>query len=142
MGLFKRKKKVGNVEVYKVFNDLKLPFVPFGDNISNSDVVRICIDRIASQCAKLKGRYIKVGDDGVQTEKNGPIAFLLKYKPNALMTPYQFIYKTVSLLLYNDNAFVYPLYDKQTYKLKGLYPLNPLVVASVIAYFPVVISIS
>jgi len=128
VGLFKRKKKVGNVEVYKVFNDLKLPFVPFGDNISNSDVVRICIDRIASQCAKLKGRYIKVGDDGVQTEKNGPIAFLLKYKPNALMTPYQFIYKTVSLLLYNDNAFVYPLYDKQTYKLKGLYPLNPLVV--------------
>ena len=46
--IFKRKKKVGNVDSYKVVNDLKLPFVPFGDNISNSDVVRICVDRIAS----------------------------------------------------------------------------------------------
>lgn len=132
MGLFKRKKKVGSVETYKVFSDLKLPFVPFGENISNSDVVRICIDRIASQCAKLKGRYIKIGDDGVQTEKNGPVAFLLKYKPNPLMTPYQFIYKTVSMLLFNDNAFIYPMYDKQTYRLIGLYPLNPLVVEPVV----------
>jgi len=132
VGLFKRKKKVGSVETYKVFSDLKLPFVPFGENISNSDVVRICIDRIASQCAKLKGRYIKIGDDGVQTEKNGPVAFLLKYKPNPLMTPYQFIYKTVSMLLFNDNAFIYPMYDKQTYRLIGLYPLNPLVVEPVV----------
>ena len=67
--IFKRKKKVGSVDSYKVVNDLKLPFVQLGDNISNSDVVRICVDRIASQCAKLKGRYLKVGDDGVQTEK-------------------------------------------------------------------------
>ena len=126
--IFKRKKKVGSVDSYKVVNDLKLPFVPFGDNISNSDVVRICVDRIASQCAKLKGRYLKVGDDGVQTEKSGPVAFLLKYKPNPLMTPYQFLYKSVSLLMLNDNAFIYPMYDRSTYNLIGLYPLNPMTV--------------
>ena len=40
--------------------------------------------------------------------------FLLKSKPNEYMTPYQFIYKVVSLLLLNDNVFVYPLYDKDT----------------------------
>ena len=44
------------------------------------------------------------------------------------MTPYQFIYKVVSLLLLNDNAFVYPLYDRETFELKALYPLNPIIV--------------
>lgn len=128
MGLFKRKKKVGLVDYYKVMSDLKLPFVPFGNSITNSDVVKICIDRIASQCAKLKGRYIKVDENGVQTEKKGDISFILKYKPNELMTPFQFLYKVVSLLLLNDNTFVYPLYDKETLRLKALYPLNPIMV--------------
>lgn len=128
MGIFKRRKKVGNVDSYQVVSDIKLPFTPFGNSITNSDVVRICIDRVASQCAKLKGRHIKVGSDGVQTEKTGSIAFLLKYQVNPLMTPFQFLYKVVSLLLLNDNAFVYPMYDKATLKLKAIYPLNPIMV--------------
>lgn len=36
----------------------------FGDKITNSDVVLICIDRIASQCTKLKGRCIKRCEGG------------------------------------------------------------------------------
>lgn len=128
MGILKRKKKVGSVDSFHVINDIKLPFVPFGSSITNSDVVRICIDRVASQCAKLKGRHIKIASDGVQTEKNGSIAFLLKYQTNPLMTPFQFLYKVVSLLLLNDNAFVYPMYDKTTLKLKAIYPLNPIMV--------------
>ena len=69
MGLFKRKKKVGSRDTYQVIHDIKVPFTPFGNSITNSDVVKICIDRIASQCAKLKGRYIKIDEEGVQTEK-------------------------------------------------------------------------
>ncbi len=48
------------------------------------------------------------------------------------MTPYQFIYKVVSLLLLNDNAFVYPLYDTVTLELKALYPLNPIIVEPIV----------
>ena len=128
MGLFKRKKKVGSRDTYQVIHDIKVPFTPFGNSITNSDVVKICIDKIASQCAKLKGRYIKIDEEGVQTEKKGDISFILKYQPNELMTPYQFLYKVVSLLLLNDNAFIYPLYDKETLKLRALYPLNPILV--------------
>ena len=128
VGIFKRRKKVGSVDAFKVFNDIKYPFVPFGNSITNSDVVRICIDRVASQCAKLKGKHIVVGSDGVQTEKKGSIAFLLKYKPNPLMTPYQFIYKAISLLMLNDNVFIYPMYDPLTLKLEAIYPLNPVLV--------------
>jgi len=132
MSIFKRKnKKNDSVVGLKMVHSLELPLIPFGDNIMNSDVVMVCIDRVASQCAKLKGRYIKVDEDGIQTEKTGDISFVLKYKPNEIMTPFQFIYKVVSLLLINNNAFVYPIYEKGTYKLKGLYPLNPITVEPV-----------
>ncbi|MDE7264041.1 MAG: phage portal protein [Anaeroplasmataceae bacterium] len=129
MGIFKRKNKTAeSVTGFTMVHNIDLPLIPFGDNILKSDVVMVCIDKVASQCAKLKARYIKTNDAGVQSEKNNDISFVLKYQPNIAMTPYQFIYKTVSLLLLNDNAFVYPLYDRQTHKLKGLYPLDPMIV--------------
>lgn len=129
MGIFTRKKKTAEpVSEFRMLNGIKIPLIPFGDNITKSDVVMICIDRVASQCAKLKGRYIKKDERGIQTEKNGDLAFILKYKPNPIMTPFQFIYKTITLLLLNDNAFIYPLYDMNTLKLTGIYPLNPILV--------------
>ncbi len=129
MGIFRRKKKTqDSITGFKLVHNIETPLVPFGSNIMKSDVVMICVDRVATQCAKLKGRYIKVDEQGVQTEKNGDISFLLKKRPNELMTPYQFLYKVVSLLLLNNNAFVYPIYEKGTYALKGLYPLNPITV--------------
>lgn len=41
------------------------------------------------------------------------------------MTTSEFIYKVISLLLLNNNAFIYLTYD-QNGKISGLYPLNPL----------------
>lgn len=131
--IFKRKKKkLENFNALGLINDITLPLTPFGEKITNSDVVLICIDRIASQCAKLKGRCIKRSEDGIITERNKNLSFLLKSKPNEYMTPYQFIYKVVSLLLLNDNAFVYPLYDRKTLELKALYPLNPIIVEPIV----------
>lgn len=132
MGIFSRKKKTQeSITGFKLVHNIEMPLIPFGDNIMKSDVVMICVDRVASQCAKLKGKYIKVDDKGIQTEKTGDISFILKHHPNEYMTPYQFIYKVVSLLLLNNNAFVYPIYDRLTLKLKGLYPLNPITVEPV-----------
>ena len=67
---------------------------------------------IASQCAKLKPRYIKNKEDKTVTEKLGNLSFLLKHKPNEVMTPYQFIYNIITTLFMNDNAFIYPMFDK------------------------------
>lgn len=132
MGLFKRKKKTQEpVQAFQLLNDIKLPLVPFGNNITNSDVVTICIDRVASACGKLKMRHVKKDEKGQQTEKTGDLPFALKFKPNEIMTPYQFLYKAVTLLLLNDNCFIYPLYDKSDYHLVGLYPLNPTIVEPV-----------
>lgn len=132
MGLFKRKKKkTESISEFKLIHSFNVPLIPFGDNITKSDVVMVCVDRIASQCAKLKGRYIKVNDKGVQSEKDGGLSFILKHRPNDYMSPYQFLYKVVSLLLLNNNSFVYPLYDRLDGTIKGLYPLNPTTVEPV-----------
>ncbi len=128
MGIFKRRKKEGTSESFQILNNVNNVFSSFGTNINKSDVVKICIDRIASQCAKLKPRYIKTLDDKTVTEKNGRLSFILKYKPNPLMTPYDFIYKVITLLMLNDNVFIYPMYNKQTKELTALYPLRPSLV--------------
>ncbi len=128
MAIFRRKKKQGSQEPFQLISQLNIPQVSFGTNISKSDVVKIAIDRIASQCAKLKPRYIKVENDKTVTEKKGALSFILQKKPNEVMTPYQFIYEVITTLLMNDNAFVYPMFDKETLEIKGLYPLKPSVV--------------
>lgn len=127
MGLFTRKKKTVEPINYdtKVFQSTLNVFSDFGNNINASDVVKICIDRIASHAAKLKPRYVKNLDNSSVVEKKGTLAYLLKYQPNPLMTPYDFIYRTVSLLYLNNNAFIYPVYDQNTYELKELWPIKP-----------------
>ncbi len=130
---FKRKKKIlDNYNSASLISSSALPLVPFGDKITASDVVLIAIDRVASQCAKLKARYIKRTSDGVETEKNGTLSYILRNKPNSYMSPFEFIYKVVALLLLNDNAFIYPLFNKDTLELEGLYPLNPSIVEPII----------
>ncbi len=125
--IFKRKKKVVapidyDASLYKSTLDI---FTDFGNNINASDVVKICIDRIATHSAKLKPRYVKTEDNETVQEKKGSLAYLLRYQPNPLMTPFDFIYRIVTLLYLNNNAFVYPVYDYETYELKELWPLKP-----------------
>jgi HK97 family phage portal protein len=132
MPIFKRKNKTGSIDALQIINNTNTFYTPFGTNISKSDVVKICIDRVASQCAKLKPRYIKIENDKTVSEKSGKLSFLLKHKPNEIMTPYDFIYKVVTTLLLKDNAFIYPRFDKYTGYLIGLYPLKPITVEMVI----------
>ena len=74
--IFKRKKKkLENFNALGLINDIDLTLTPFGEKITNSDVVLICIDRIANQCAKLKGRCIKRSEDGIIIERNKNLFF-------------------------------------------------------------------
>ena len=125
--MFKRKKKVVAPINYdaQLFKSTLNLFTDFGDNINASDIVKICIDRIATHSAKLKPRYVKTQDDKTVQEKKGSLAYLLKFQPNPLMSPYDFIYKIVTLLYLNNNAFIYPVYDPITFELKELWPLKP-----------------
>ena len=69
MPLFKRRKKTGSFDTVHLISDLNSFYTPFGNNIANSDVVKVCIDRITTQCAKLKPRYIKNENDKTKNEE-------------------------------------------------------------------------
>lgn len=131
MGLFQRRKQANQNQTISLFSSNNPLFNQFGENISKSDVVKICIDRIATHSAKLKPRYIKKFDDKTVTIKDSNLSFLLQTRPNDLMTPYQFIYKIVTLLLINDNAFVYPEFSKNG-EIIAIYPIRPTTVEPVI----------
>ena len=124
--IFKRKKKFVEPIQYdtRFFRSTLNLFQDFGDNINASDVVKICIDRIATHSAKLKPRYVKTEDDKTVQEKKGNLSYILKFQPNYLMSPYDFIYRVVTLLFLNNNAFIYPVYD-ENYDLKELWPIKP-----------------
>lgn len=93
--------------------------------IEDSDIAEICIDRIATHISKLRPKHIKNAPGGAVEVLNDEINFRLTHYPNELMTTSEFIYKVISLLLLNNNAFIYLTYD-QNGKISGLYPLNPL----------------
>ena len=95
MGLFSRKKKVQEpVSAFKIVGSNQLPLVPFGTNIYKSDVVKVCIDRVASHCSKLKMRYVKDLGNGNQAEKNFTITYCILLKNKKILAIFlSFVYK-------------------------------------------------
>lgn len=98
-------------------------FIPEFRVISNytydSKVARECIDRIATHCAKLVPKHIK---NTISTQVNGEINRLLSTQPNPIMNTFDFIYKTISMLYTNSNAFVYIAKDERGF-ITGFYPV-------------------
>lgn len=97
-------------------------FTTIDSNIYNSKVARECIDRIATHCAKLIPKHIQ---DSIGNNIKGEINFLLQNEPNPLMNTYDFIYKTISMLYTDSNAFVYIAKDKEGF-ITGFYPVLAL----------------
>lgn len=97
-------------------------FTAIGSNIYNSKVARQCIDRIATHCAKLIPKHIQ---DSIGNNIKGEINFLLQNEPNPLMNTFDFIYKTISMLYTDSNAFIYIAKDKDGF-ITGFYPVLAL----------------
>lgn len=121
----KEKQKKMETKYYKMLNGEMPIFSSFGNNVYASDLVKICIDRVATHCSKLQPKHIRVDNEtGKQTVVKSPLEKLLKCMPNPFMTTSEFIYKVVTLLLLDSNVFIYPLYEDGV--IKGLYPLRPM----------------
>lgn len=97
-------------------------FTTISSNIYDSKVSRQCIDRIATHCAKLIPKHIQ---GSIGNNIKGEINFLLQNEPNPIMNTYDFIYRTISMLYTDSNAFVYIAKDKQGF-ITGFYPLIAL----------------
>lgn len=116
-----------NVKNSQAFSSLKmlnswLPrFFNYNRKEYNNVVYRACIDRIASQMAKLTPN---VSLDGIKDELfyYSDLEYLLKNKPNEYMNKFDFFYKLTSMLLDKNNVFVYK--RVQEGKITGLYPID------------------
>lgn len=85
----------------------------------NSKVARQVIDRIATHCAKLVPKHIQ---GNITNNIKGDINFLLSNQPNPLMNTFDFIYRIISLLYTDCNAFVYIAKDNTGF-ITGFYPV-------------------
>lgn len=102
-------------------------FSQFGRDIYISDVVQMCIDTIASEVGKLQLKHIRTDKAGMPRTPQSELNYLLKYSPNELMTPKDFLERIIWQLYFNYNCFIYPMYKpkgKNKVEFTGLYPLN------------------
>ena len=106
---------------WRALNDFMPVFTPFGGELYDSDVVRTCIDAIARNAAKLKPRHVRIMA-GEILKGSAALDYLLQTRPNPYMSAYDMIYKVVSQLYSNNNAFIY-IHVENGY-VTGLYPLN------------------
>jgi len=123
--VFKKRKTIDSSNEFNVFSANLNYMMSNSKRIEDSDIAEICIDRIASHISKLKPKHIKHGKEGSVEVVEDEINFRLSHYPNELMTTSEFIYKVVSLLLTNNNCFIYLSFNQKN-QLTGLYPLNPV----------------
>lgn len=103
----------------EMLNSYNPYFTPASENIYDSKVARTCIDRIATHCAKLIPRHIQ---NNMGRLIDGDINYLLQHRPNPIMNTYDFIYKTISMLYTDSNAFVYIQKNREGF-IEAFYPV-------------------
>lgn len=119
--IFGRQKQAPATASYlQMLNGYNPTFTTFDGEIYDSKVARQCIDRIATCCAKLIPKHIK---GSINNEVNLSINQLLQNRPNPFMSTYDFIYKIISMLYTDSNAFVYIQKDTKGY-ITGFYPVE------------------
>lgn len=126
--MFGRKPRAETIyDQLKLLNGYNAVFTNWGVDPYSADVVRGAVDAIARNAAKLKPKHIKrVGAD-IQP-MGGQVERILQVRPNPNMNAYDFLYKMVTALMIDNNAYAYPVWEGAT--LKAVWPI----VASQVEY--------
>lgn len=117
-----QKQLQGNI--LKLLSGFNATYTNISDNIEDNIIAKQCIHTIATHCAKMMPRHYQQNGE-VKNHIQGEINYIISIRPNPFMTVYDFIYKIISLLLAQNNEFIYIDIDDNGF-LRGLYPLNPL----------------
>ena len=104
---------------FQLLSGWNTQFSTLPEGTYNSKVARQVIDRIATHCAKLVPKHIQ---GNITNNVKGDINFLLSNQPNPLMNTFDFIYRIISLLYTDCNAFVYIAKDRTGF-ITGFYPV-------------------
>ncbi len=101
---------------FKLLTGYNAVFTTFNGGLYEMGLTRSCIDKIATQCSKLHPII-----NGNKNYNN--LNILLQNKPNRLMTTQQFLYRLVTILLVENNAYIIPIFENSvTMKIIGFYP--------------------
>ncbi len=119
-----RVQQMVNDSTLKLLSGYNATYSNVSDEIEENIIAKECIHVIATHCAKMMPKHYQQNGD-VKNHIQGVIDYIISIKPNPYMTTYDFIYKIVSLLLAQNNEYIYIDIDS-TGNLRGLYPLNPL----------------
>ena len=104
---------------YKMLNSWTNYFTDVPKDLYLNPTVRTCIDTVAKNFAKVEMHH-KRGSNIVKDS----LEQILK-RPNELMSTYDFLYKIISTLYMNGNAFIY-IKTNNNGEIIGLYPLTAI----------------
>ena len=104
---------------FQLLSGWNTQFSTLPEGTYNSKVARQVIDRIATHCAKLVPKHIQ---GNITNNIRGDINYLLSNQPNPLMNTFDFIYRIISLLYTDCNAFIFIAKDNLGY-ITGFYPV-------------------
>lgn len=96
-------------------------FTPWSGDPYSADDVRAAVDAIARNAAKLKPRHIRRAGRDIDPV-GGQIERVLQVRPNPNMSAYDFLYKLITTLMLENNAFAYPVWDGT--RLEAIWPIN------------------
>lgn len=113
MGIFGfNNKKYANSTGFRISDFLDGDYTPFGDNMLDNNIVRSCIDYIASAVAKCTISHVVPDKDGNTQIINSHIMEVIK-NPNKYQNSYAFLYRLISELYISNNAFVFAEYNNK-----------------------------
>ncbi len=116
--------KMVNESTLKLLSGYNATYTSISDEVEENIIAKECIHTIATHCAKMMPKHYQQNGN-IKNHIQGAINYIISIKPNPFMTTYDFIYKIVSLLLAQNNEYIYIDIDNNG-NLQGLYPLNPL----------------
>ena len=119
--IFGKRVTPNSVESLRMMNGFVPTFTMMNDAY-DSDVVRAAVDAIARNAAKLKPKHIR-RMNGRVTQTDSNIEYLLSVRPNPYMDAYSFLYKTVTQLYLQNNAYIF-IDWAETGQVRGFYPVN------------------
>jgi HK97 family phage portal protein len=98
-------------------------FTNWGSNPYAISEVRATVDAIARNAAKSVGMHVRKGNDGSIIHIHDQIENLLQTRPNPSMSAYDFLYKMITMMEMDSNAFAYPVWDDAG-NLNAIWPIN------------------
>lgn len=105
---------------YKTLTAYTPAFTTWGGALYESELIRAAIDAIARHAGKMTL--------DIQGTANPKLRSRLRSGPNEWQTMYQFVYRLVTILEMQNNAFIVPVLDynaKGDLKIRGYFPVLP-----------------